>query len=122
MKQWTVAAALLVGLLLPARAEEAPPWAQEAVKTLKDQGIMRGYPDGSVHGSSGITRNELAELLDRIEEQDQSLHGQAVSKDSLQELQQAADQTRASLDELGGNQLDSRVERLQLRLEELGRP
>lgn len=122
MKRCTVAVALLVSLLLPAWAEEAPPWAQEAVKTLKEQGIMRGYPDGSVHGSRGITRYELAELLDRVQEQDQSLHGQAVSRDSLQELQQAVDQTRESLDELGGNQLDDRVDRLQLRLEELGRP
>lgn len=122
MKRWTVAAALLINLLLPARAEEAPPWAQEAVKSLKEQGIMRGYSDGSLHGSRGITRYELVELLDRVEEQDQNLHGQAVSKQSLQELEQVVEQTRQSMDELGGNPLDSRVERLQLRLEELGRP
>lgn len=123
MIRWTIAAALLmINLLLPARAEEAPPWAQDAVKTLKEQGIMREYSDGSLHGSHGITRYELVELLDRVEEQDQTRHGQTVSKESLQELQRVVDQTRQSMDELGGNQLDSRVERLQLRLEELGRP
>ncbi|GMU58075.1 MAG: hypothetical protein AMXMBFR33_72210 [Candidatus Xenobia bacterium] len=122
MNRWTVAAALLISLLLPARAQEAPPWAQEAVETLKEQGIMRGYPDGSVNGARGITRYELVELLDRVDQLDQSLHAQAASNQSLQELQQSLDQARQSLDALGGNPLDSRVEHLQLRLEELGRP
>ncbi|MCE7874048.1 S-layer homology domain-containing protein [bacterium CPR1] len=123
MNRWTVAVALAINLLLPARAEEAaPPWAQEAVKTLRAQGIMRGYLDGSLHGSQAITRYELVELLDRVERQDQGLHDQAVSRESLQELEQVVNRTRQSMDELGGNQLDNQVDRLQLRLEELGRP
>ncbi|MBC7289020.1 MAG: N-acetylmuramoyl-L-alanine amidase [Armatimonadetes bacterium] len=45
---------------------DVAPWAEEAVKTLRDQGILSGYPDGSFRGGHPVTRNELAAALYKL--------------------------------------------------------
>ncbi len=43
-------------------------WAAGAVQKLKDEGILRGYPDGTLKGDQPVTRYELAAALVRFVE------------------------------------------------------
>ncbi|MCS6951190.1 MAG: S-layer homology domain-containing protein, partial [bacterium] len=45
--------------------QEVPPghWAYEAVQTLIQQGILKGYPDGAFRGSTPLTRYQFALAL-----------------------------------------------------------
>ena len=45
-------------------------WAEEAIKTLTEQGVIAGYPDGLVHPDEIITRAEFATLLTRTMRED----------------------------------------------------
>ena len=38
-------------------------WVEDSVKSLIDQGILNGYPDGSFRPDQSITRAELAKTL-----------------------------------------------------------
>jgi hypothetical protein len=40
-------------------------WAYQAVENLRQAGILKGYPDGSLRGKRTITRYEAAAALDR---------------------------------------------------------
>lgn len=43
-------------------------WAEEAIQTLTDKGVISGYPDGLVHPDAIITRGEFAALVARTME------------------------------------------------------
>lgn len=47
------------------RADDVPSghWAYDAVQSLVQQGILRGYPDGAFHGTKPLTRYEFAVAL-----------------------------------------------------------
>lgn len=45
-------------------------WAEEAIKTLTEQGVIAGYPDGLVHPDEIITKAEFATLLARTMRED----------------------------------------------------
>lgn len=38
-------------------------WAYDAVKTLTDDGVIEGYPDGTFRGDKPITRFEMAKMI-----------------------------------------------------------
>ena len=46
-----------------APADIAGHWVEDSVKSLIDQGILNGYPDGSFRPDQSITRAELAKTL-----------------------------------------------------------
>ncbi|MCS6829529.1 MAG: S-layer homology domain-containing protein [Armatimonadota bacterium] len=56
--------ALGVCVIAPAQ-QDVPPghWAYEAVQTLVQQGVLKGYPDGSFGGAKPLTRSEFAVAL-----------------------------------------------------------
>ena len=41
-------------------------WASNAVKFVKENGLMDGYPDGMFHGNENISRYELAVVVERL--------------------------------------------------------
>lgn len=43
-------------------------WAERAIRRAISRGIMLGYPDGSFQPDRGVTRAELAVILDRMED------------------------------------------------------
>ncbi len=49
---------------------DVPPdhWAAEAVGSLKERGVVKGYLDGTFRGDKAVTRYELAVLLVRFTE------------------------------------------------------
>lgn len=49
---------------------DVPPghWAAEAVRSLKESGVVKGYLDGTFRGDKVVTRYELAVLLVRFTE------------------------------------------------------
>ena len=57
--------ALLAPALHAADFSDVPKdhWASEYVQALADEGIVKGYPDGTFRGDKPITRYELAAVL-----------------------------------------------------------
>lgn len=43
-------------------------WAEESIRWCMENGLMKGYPDGSFKPDKGVTRAELAAVLKRMEE------------------------------------------------------
>ena len=43
-------------------------WAEDAIRRCVGRGLMQGYPDGSFQPDKGVTRGELAVILQRLEE------------------------------------------------------
>lgn len=41
-------------------------WALDAIRLLHDRGFVQGYPDGTFHPESPISRSELAVLVSRV--------------------------------------------------------
>ncbi len=72
MRRWWFAIVVVVLVAGPAAASEgfkdvpADHWAAEAVNTLAQQGILKGYPDNTFRGESPVTRYELAITLARF--------------------------------------------------------
>ena len=66
-------ASLVIVLAMPAFAQQAEPfkdvptdhWAYQAVESLREKGIVIGYPDGYFRGKRTLTRYEFAVALDR---------------------------------------------------------
>lgn len=48
------------------RPEEWPDWAEDAIRTMMEWGVMTGYPDGSWRPDQNVTRAELAVALTRF--------------------------------------------------------
>ena len=44
-------------------AESVPGWAKDAVAGLKQEGLLQGYPDGTLRGRRAVTRYEMAVML-----------------------------------------------------------
>jgi len=79
--------------------EEAPgPWASEAIELVVSQGLYIGYPDGSFGWRNEITRAEFAVVLARLI----SVYGlDRFDADELDVLQNAVDELRGELGQLG---------------------
>jgi hypothetical protein len=59
----------------PFKDVPADHWAYQAVENLRQRGVLRGYPDGSLRGKRTITRYEAAAALDRALNLPQPPHG-----------------------------------------------
>lgn len=61
---------LLVFTLLaaPVQADPAPLWVRDAWESLLRVGLLKGYPDGQVGGERPVGRDELSELLERLDQ------------------------------------------------------
>jgi hypothetical protein len=115
----TLMTLLLMGLLCPwASAEPVPEpmpeWARDAVRKLYEQGLLRGYPPGQASPAETTTRNETAELLERLDQQRLTEQAQfsdrSEVRQQLEELEQRVDS------------LEQGTDNLELRQEETARP
>ena len=68
-----LASSLLAGTLVLAQAapafaagDTAGHWAQDALDTWQNYGVIKGNEDGNLMPDSGITRGEMAVMLDRV--------------------------------------------------------
>ena len=59
-------------------------WAYQAVSDLSDQGVVEGYPDGTVKGERNMTRYELAQVIARLMAREDQLN--AEQKATLDKL------------------------------------
>lgn len=114
-------AMLLLGQLGGAAVADptAPEWAKDAVEKVQEAGIMKGYPDGSIGGERPVSRDELAELLNRVDDQMEREQSWMVPKSELEQTQTEAgsltDEIEAMnqrIDNLEGNtdKLDQRAD------------
>ena len=53
----------ILGIFKDQKAIQSVPWAQEALKRLAKEGILKGYADGSLMPQKSITRAEYATIL-----------------------------------------------------------
>lgn len=98
-------------------------WANDAVKTLQERGLIEGYPDGTFRGDRAMSRYEVAMLIARALAKLEAEHATFASKSELQELLQMARAFRQELDAMGVrvDNLEEQVARLDKRVEEIGR-
>lgn len=68
-----LASSLLASTLVLAQAaptfaagDTAGHWAQDALDTWQNYGVIKGNEDGNLMPDSGITRGEMAVMLDRV--------------------------------------------------------
>ena len=65
-------AANVVGVCRPAYTPDETDykghWAEEAIRYVRTNGIMQGYPDGLFHPDEPVTRAQLATVLHRMRE------------------------------------------------------
>ena len=55
-------------------------WAYEAVKSLEEQGVLEGYPDGTFGGERTLSRYEFAEVVYRALQKGVKVEGRLVSE------------------------------------------
>ena len=69
-------AGIMTGLAMTASAAnpftdvDQGSWAYQSVKSLADEGIVTGYPDGTFGGDRNITRYEMAQIVARLRARD----------------------------------------------------
>jgi hypothetical protein len=116
---------LLISQLGQAAIAQPPPeWAKDAVETLQQRGIIEGYPDGGMGGSRPATRNELAELIERLDQERLSEEAEFSSKSDLDETRQGVSGLSEELDALDARvqNLEENTDNLQQRGDETRRP
>ena len=76
-------AMLLIGQLGQAVSAD-PDWANDASAEVKDRKIMRGTPhDSSLQGERPVKRDELAEILERLDQEQAREQEDFATKDEL---------------------------------------
>ncbi len=90
-------------------AEPAPTWATDAVQTLEERQLIKGYPSHAESSDRPMTRDEMAELLNRVDVQRVEEDSATASKPELKTVQ----------DEVSGIRED--IEAMNTRTEELER-
>jgi hypothetical protein len=125
----TLMTLLLMGLLCPwASAEPVPEpmpeWARDAVRKLYEQGLLRGYPPGQASPAETTTRNETAELLERLDQQRLTEQAQFSDRSEVEATSTEANELRQQLEELEQrvDSLEQGTDNLELRQEETARP
>jgi hypothetical protein len=91
-----------------AAADPAPDWAKDAVDTLQQRDILQGYPEGERDGGRAATRNELAELIERLDQE--RLESEATFSTEL-ELDETRRQAGSVSEQI--ESLDARVQNLE---------
>lgn len=96
---------------------------QDAVRYLRELGVLEGYPDGGFRGERATSRWEVAAILARVLARAESSHQTLATRVELEELHRLALAYREELDALGVRvtSLEEQVERLDQRVAEKGR-
>lgn len=101
-------AMLLIGQLGQA-ANADPNWANDASKEVKDRKIMRGTPhDSSLQGERPVKRDELAEILERLDQAQEREQEEFATKEDLNATQRGATSLREEIEAV-----DERVDNLE---------
>lgn len=91
-------AMLLIGQLGQAASAD-PNWANDASKEVQDRKIMRGTPhDSSLQGERPVKRDELAEILERLDQAQQSEQEEFATKEELNSTQNGATSLREEIE------------------------
>jgi vacuolar-type H+-ATPase subunit I/STV1 len=124
MKKPLLAMLLISQLGQAAAAEPTPEWARDAVETLQQRGIIKGYPDGSTGGERPVTRNECAELIERLDQERLREEAAFSSKSDLDETREAAGSLVEQIDGLDTRvqNLEEQTDHLDQRKDEVRRP
>ena len=98
-------------------------WAQDAVASLAAKGLVEGYPDGTFKGDRATTRWEVAMIVARLLQKEESAHATFSSKQEREEILKLAEALRNELDALGVrvSDLEENVSLLDQRVTELER-
>ena len=96
-----------LSLWVPQAAAQPHP-AEDSVKTLEQKGVLKGYPDGQTRGNRSITRDELAQQLERLEALLSRQQQNYASKASFEAVQSVAEALYKEYDAV-----DTRVEQLE---------
>lgn len=67
-------AAFTVSAANPFADVDTSSWAYQAVSQLSDQGVVDGYPDGTIKGDKNVSRYELAQIIARLMAKEDSLN------------------------------------------------
>ena len=119
MNRWNVALALglatsgslVTGLAAQAQNSTFPDvqqnhWAYQAVQSLADKGLVKGYPNGQFLGNRTMTRYEFATVIDRLLQTVQDMSkanttaepaAPAVTQDDLNKIQVLTDEFKTEL-------------------------
>lgn len=76
---------------------KAPPFALDAASDLIERGILEGYPDKSSNPGQAVTRNELVQILSRVERLLEEQHQEFASGASLSLMRTALREFREDL-------------------------
>lgn len=101
-------AMLLLSQMGQSASADPPEWARDAVDAVQQRGIMKGYPDGSLDGERPVTRNELAEIIERLDQQRLREESAFTTQAELDEAREATSGLVEQIDAL-----DTRVENLE---------
>lgn len=107
-----------------ALAEPAPAWAEDAVHTLEERQLIQGYPSQSEAGAPAMTRDEMAELLNRVDVQRVHEDSATASKSELKTVQDEVSGIRQDLEEMDARteDLEQDEEQLKQRRDQTRRP
>ncbi|MCD6310082.1 MAG: S-layer homology domain-containing protein [Candidatus Eremiobacteraeota bacterium] len=96
-------------------------WADKAIKTLYEAGIMEGYPDGTLHGDRALSRWEMAMLLARFFAKMEKTHQQLLNREELDEIMKIARNMKEELSAFGirTGELEKKIPPLKSRIDEL---
>ena len=118
-------AMLLIGHLGQAATAEPPDWAKDASAAAKDRKIMRGTPhDSSLQGERPVKRDELAEILERLDVESQRESEDFVTKDDLKSTENGVGSLKAELESMNTRieSLEERSDEIEQRDREVARP
>ncbi len=118
-------AMLLVGQLGQAVTAEPPEWAQDAAESVQEKKIMRGTPhDSSLQGERPVKRDELAEILERLDVKQQREQEDFATKGELKSTQSSANALKNELESLNTRveTLEEKTDGLEQRDEAVTRP
>ncbi len=97
-----IAMVLLLSLACLAQPadDRAPAAVRDAVERVQQAGLMKGYPDGKLRGNRAMTRNEVAEIMDRFQRLYEDATRNFVTKGDLEPIRAATKNLRDTLAEL----------------------
>lgn len=106
LETWTGSGLLMAQAASSLNSQEAasreviPAWAKKEMESLKEAGVMKGYPDGTVRPHQSITRAELVTLIYKIRTSSNPNTSSSAAFKDITKQWYAADVTRAATEGL----------------------
>ena len=124
MKRSLLSLLLLSQISQSSIAEPPPAWAKDATEALESQGIIQGYPDGTVDGQRPATRDEFAEMIERLDNDMTQEQEWFLDRDALKATQDDTTSLSEEINELKARTeaLENRENQVEQRKGELNRP